>query len=305
MVKVKMVKSGTQKESKIEKLFKSKTKLRSLENTRKKKKFLETDLKKVIDSNSSPQESLDASAEIKPENIEKALIAVIKFHSENPKLKNNLFADQFPIFLQISCFKVPRGFSKIYRIPLKYSLYNDESEICLIVSEIKGIKNSEHDQHKEHYEKLLSNKGVENIKQIMTFHEFRTEYETFEQKGRLVDLYDVFLADSKISGKVVKKCGKIFYKKRKVPASVKLQVTKLKEHFDKTLSKTFLHLHLKGNSFSAQIGHSKMKIKELQENILSSLQFLEKDFPGGFSNVMGIQVFAPRSSTIPLYFSTS
>lgn len=304
MVKINKKKTNFQKEpkSKIEKISKTKTKREKLPEIRKIKKALkEFDHKIVKPSNLN----LEGLTNIKPDNVLKALNGVLKLHSENPKLKNQLFEEEFPIFLQMSCYKVPKGYSKIYRIPLKHSLYNDESEVCLIVSEVKGIKNNEHDQHKEHYEKLLSDKGVSNIKNIMTFHEFRTEYETFEQKQRLVDLYDVFLADSKISGKVVKKSGKIFYNKRKVPTSVKLQVTKLKEHIDKTLSKTFLHMHLRGNCYTVQFGHSKMTIKELQDNFQSIKEFLEKDFPGGINNIMGLQIFAPRVSSIPVYFSSS
>lgn len=299
MVKIIKEKNVSQKIPRIKKLRKSKTKLAAGDIMKKIKK-------NIVNENIKPiEKSCEELTEIIPENIEKALKGVLKFHSENPKLKNQLFDEAFPIFLQISCHKVPKGYSKIYRIPLKHSLYNAESEICLIVADVKGIKNSEHDQHKEHYEKLLSDKGVENIKTIMTFHEFRTDHETFEQKNRLVDLYDVFLADSKISGKVVKKCGKIFYKKRKVPTSVKLQVTKLKEHLNSTLSKTLLHLHLKGNNYSLQVGHSKMSIDQLKQNIQCIKEFLENTFPGGFNNIISIQVFAPRSSSIPLYSSTS
>lgn len=301
MVKIK--KSNPEiKESKIKKTFKSKTILEKVSKNGKIKKKREY-FEKEIEDLKPQQEKSNYLTDIKSEIIEKALEGVLKFHSENPKLKNELFNEQFPIYLQITCFKVPKGYSKIFRIPLKYSLYNTESEVCLIVAEVKGIQNSEYDQHKEHYEKLLSEKGVNNIKNIMTFREFRTDYETFEQKHRLVDLYDVFLADSKISGKVVKKCGKIFYKKRKVPTSVKLQVTKLKDHIDKTLLKTVFHLHLHGNCHSVQIGHSKMPLKELEENIYSIKHFLENDFPGGFRNIMGINIFAPRVSSIPIYCS--
>lgn len=303
MVKINK-KSDHQKEfnSKIQNLSKTNTKLGKHSEVKKIKKAVQCIDDKVVKlSNLKPGELTN----IKPENILIVLNGVLKFHSENLKLKNQLFEEQFPLFLQISCYKVPKGYSKICRIPLRHSLYNAESEVCLIVSEVKGIKNAEHDQHKEHYEKLLSDKDISNIKNIMTFQEFRTEYETFEQKNRLVDLYDVFLADSKISGKVVHKCGKIFYTKRKVPTSVKLQMTKLKEHIDKTLSKTFLHLHLKGNCYTVQVGHSKMTITELQENFQSIIEFLEKDFPGGMDNIMGIQIFAPRVPSIPVYFSSS
>lgn len=292
-------------ENTSKKTFKSKAMVEKITKNSKVKKGLEKLIEKCDeDLKFEPKQANDLT-EIKTEIIKKALKGVLKFHSENPKLKNQLFDEKFPIFLQITCFKVPKGHSKIFRIPLKHSLYNAESEICLIVSEVKGIPNSEYDQHKEHYEKLLSDRGVENIKNIMTFREFRTDYETFEQKNRLVDLYDVFLADSKISGKVVKKCGKIFYKKRKVPVSVKLQMSKLKEHINKTLLKTYFHLHLQGNSYTVQVGHSKMTLKELENNIQCVKFFLENEFPGGFNNVLGINIFAPRVSSIPVYCSVS
>lgn len=303
MVKIKKTKNDTGIENKMKKST-PKTTINKIPKLKKMKR-----IKKPVEANHedikiSELKSNDL-AEIKLGNIEKTASKILKFNSENPKLQNQLFDEHFPVFLQISCYKIPKGYSKIYRIPLKHSLLNAESEICLIVSEIKGVKNSEHDQHKEHYQEYLSEKGVENIKNIMTFHEFRTEYETFEQKRRLADLYDVFLADSKISGKVVKKCGKIFYTKRKVPTSVNLKMTKLKEHFDKVLSKTPLHMHLKGNCYTVQMGHSKMKEEEMKENFECIKEFLEKDFPGGFDNIMGLQIFAPRVPSVPVYFSTS
>ncbi|EFA08295.1 ribosomal L1 domain-containing protein 1 [Tribolium castaneum] len=245
---------------------------------------------------------LGAKFRVDPANVRKGLQGLIKFTSENPKLKNKLFDDeQFPIFLQINSVKVAKGHPKIVRIPLKHSIHTPDSEVCLIVPDVKGIPNKNHEEHLEHYEKLLRQKGVNNIKKVMTFHEFRTEYETYELRSRLVELYDVFLVDGKISGKTVRKCGKIFYKKRKVPTSVKLQVTKLKEHIEQTLKKTPLYLHAKGDSFMVQIGHSKMQVDELVENCFYIFKGLEKDFYGGFGNVRSVNLYAHRGLTIPIY----
>ncbi|CAH1154651.1 unnamed protein product [Phaedon cochleariae] len=242
--------------------------------------------------------------EISLTDIKSAIEGVIKFHSENPKIKNQLFNERFPISITVNCTKIPRGHPKLYRVPLKNSLLTDSDDICLIASEVKGIGNKEHDKHVEHYEDLLAAKGVTNIKKIMTFHELRTEHETFEQKSRLVDLYDMFLVCGKISGKVVKKCGKIFYKKRKVPIPVKLQASKLKSHIDQSLSKSFFHLHLKGDSYNLQFGHSEMDTMKIMENFLSVIEFLDKNFPGGFDNIKGLFVYAPRSTSIPVFVST-
>lgn len=238
-------------------------------------------------------------------DIKNVIKALMKYRAENPKLQNQLFQEAAPLLLQISSHKIAKGISRIFRIPLKHSLYSSDDEICLIVSDVKGIRNIDHEKHIEHYENLLKNKGVDNIKKIMTFHEFRTEYETFEQKHRLVDLYSVFLADSKIAGKLVKKCGKIFYKKRKVPTAVKLQASKLKEHLDKALRKAFLNLHLQGNCYNVQFGHTNMTKKQLIQNFSSVVEFICKEFPGGFENIQNLLIATPRAPSIPVYVSTS
>ncbi|XP_044272335.1 ribosomal L1 domain-containing protein 1-like [Tribolium madens] len=245
---------------------------------------------------------LGAKFRVDPSAVRQGVQGLIKFTLENPKLQNRLFDDdQFPIFLQINSIKVAKGHPKIVRIPLKHSMYTPDSEICLIVPDVKGVPNKNHDEHLEHYEKLLRQKEVTCIKKVMTFHEFRTEYETYELRKRLVELYDVFLVDGKISGKTVKKCGKIFYQKRKIPTSIKLQVTKLKEHIETTLKKTPLYLHTKGDSFVVQIGHSKMQLDELVENCFYVFNGLEKDFYGGFGNVRSVNLYAHRGLTIPIY----
>ncbi|KAJ8923218.1 hypothetical protein NQ315_001773 [Exocentrus adspersus] len=262
----------------------------------------EKSVEDVEDDSNEIDESQDKFG-INAKKIAEAVKAVIKLHSENPKLQNQLFKDTVPLSLQISCHKLAEGPPRIIRIPIPNSILTPDSEVCLIVPELKGVKNIEHEKHVEHYENLLRNKGVENIKKIMTFHEFRTEYETFEQKLRLVDLYDLFLVDGKISGKVVKKCGKIFYKKHKLPTPVKLHVTKLKEHIDKALSKAYFFLHMKGNSFSVQFGHDKMPVQDLVDNVYAVIEGLDKEFPGKFENIKGIHVCATRAAPLPIYLS--
>nr|CAH7744515.1 unnamed protein product [Callosobruchus chinensis] len=240
---------------------------------------------------------------IKIEDIQNAIKGIMKYRETNPKLKNQLFDERVPMFLQISLHKIPKGHPKLLRIPLRNKTLGPDDEICLIVPDVKGLKNSEHEKHVEHYENLLQSKGVSNVKKIMTFHELRTENETFEQLRRLVDLYDIFLVDGRISGKVVSKCGKAFYKKRKVPTSVKLHVSNLQDHIEKALSKTIVNLHLKSASYSIQFGHTKMEFDKLVDNLIGVVEFLSTSLPGKFENIKSLHVFAPRSTSIPVFVS--
>ncbi|KAL1488982.1 hypothetical protein ABEB36_014762 [Hypothenemus hampei] len=249
---------------------------------------------------------VDSESKIKREDVKNAIQGVIKFATENPRLQNKLFNEEFPLFLQINCFKIPkiRGQVKqLYRIPLAHSPLPEDADICLIVPEVKGIPNKEIERHVEHYEELFKSKGMTNIKKIMTFYELRTEYGTFELKNRLVDLYDIFLVDGRISGKVVHKCGSIFYKKRKVPVAVNLSVPKLKETIERAVKKAFLLLSFKSDSHSVQIGHSKMGLKSLTDNALSVVTFINNQFPGKIKNIRSLNIFAHRGSSIPIYLS--
>ncbi|CAH0564939.1 unnamed protein product [Brassicogethes aeneus] len=247
---------------------------------------------------------LEEKYNIKSSNIEEAIKGVIKFVRENPKMKNQLFGEKLPLLLQMGCFKIHRGQTRLVRIPLKNSTLTADDDVCLIVADIKGLKNKDHDQHLEKYEELLTKKGVKNIKKIMTFHEFRTEYETIELKNRLVDLYDYFLVEGKIAGKVVRKCGKIFYKKRKVPNPIKLWCTQLKKHIDASLLKTQFNVTGHGDSYTIQFGHSDMDTKDLVENVFSLIEGLDKQFPGGFNNIKLMQIFTQHATPIPIYLDT-
>ncbi|XP_050311248.1 ribosomal L1 domain-containing protein 1-like [Anthonomus grandis grandis] len=254
----------------------------------------------------SKQSKSEPSTVLMPADVKTAIKGVIKFASENPKLQNNLFNEEFPLFLQINSFKIPKSrgaVKKVFRVPLAHSPLSQDPDVCLIVPDVKGIPNKEHERHLEHYETLLRSKDVTGIKKIMTFHEFRTEYDTFELKQRLVDLYDIFLVDGRISGKVVHKGGSIFYNKRKVPIAVKLHLPKLKSHLEESLKKAFLLLNWHSDSHAVQIGHSKMKVSQLAANVNSVVRFIEKQFPGGMENVRSLNVYAFRGSSVPVYLS--
>lgn len=139
----------------------------------------------------------------------------------------------------------------------------------------------------------------------MPFHQLKYEYGQFELKRRLVELYDVFLVDGKISGLVVHQLGKIFYNKKKVPVPIKLHVPNLKESIDKALHKTPLILHAKGDTYIVQVGHSKMKPKNIVENVFAVIEGLEKDFPGGWDNIRALYLKGAVTESIPIYFTLS
>lgn len=249
--------------------------------------------------------TLEEKYHIQVDTVISAFNGVVKLLDLHLKKTNELFDDEQPVFLQITCIKIPVCPERILRIPLKHSLLTDSSDICLIVPDVRGIPIKEYERVVEHYEQNLHSKNVKNIKTIMPYHQLKYEYGQFELKRRLVELYDVFLVDGKISGYVVHQLGKIFYDKRKLPVPIRLQVPNLKESIDKALHKTALPLHGKGDTYVVQVGHSKMDVVKIVENVYAVIESLEKEFPGGWENIRALYLKGTKTESVPIYFTLS
>ncbi|KAK9883075.1 hypothetical protein WA026_001277 [Henosepilachna vigintioctopunctata] len=237
------------------------------------------------------------------ETVELSISNVINLVENNPKLKDVLFKDNFPIFLQLNVWKIPKCHPQLVRVELEHSILDTDDEVCLIVPDVKEIKNKEYEQHIEHYKEILKQKEVTGIKRIMTLHQLKSEYDTFELKRGLVDLFNMFLVDGRISGRVAHHLGKIFYKKRKIPVPIKMDPLKIKSSIEAALKKSTFQVHSKGDSFMLQIGHNLMTERELVENVLTAVEKLNTVFPGGIDNLKTINIFTQRGTSLPVYIS--
>lgn len=246
----------------------------------------------------TPHSRLEVKFGINENTVKSAFYAVQKLLETEAKQHNKLFDDKQAIFLQINSVKVPRCPPRVARLHLKHSLFSNHDDICFIAVD---IKNSELEEVKEHYEKLFADKGINNIKTILPYYQLRTEYEEYELKRRLVELYDVFLVDGRISGKVTRTLGKIFYQKRKLPVPIKFREQNLKETIQKALLRTALHIHPKGDSFIVQVCHAGMTEKQKIDNFWSVIQGLEKEFPGRWENVRSLHLKGSNTMAVPVY----
>lgn len=247
-------------------------------------------------------DNISTKYKIPVELVESSVSNIVKLVDENPKLQNTLFYEKFAISLQVNLHKIPKCHPRLVRIELEHSLVDSDDEICFIAPDLKEFKNKDYSSHLEYYEELFKKNGITNIKKIITFHQLKSEYENFELKRGLVELYDMFLVDGRISGRTVHQLGKIFYKKKKIPTPVYTE-TNLKKNIDSALKKTVFQIHSKGDSYLIKIGHNQMTERELVENVFTAIQNLDKAMPGGFNNIRNINVIAPRATSLPIYLS--
>ncbi|GJQ79990.1 hypothetical protein Trydic_g9465 [Trypoxylus dichotomus] len=286
-------KSGLEKvkEDKVKKTLKSKT-----------QRFK---VKTALIFNQKPpktESSKNTSINIQEGTVKSGIKALFRL-IEVAKSDKNLFEDEVPIFLHFCTVKIAKTASRTVRFHLKHSLLKDSSEVCLITDDVPGHPKKEFEKTVDHYENLLREKGVMNIKKIMPLYQLKTEYSEFELKRKLVELYDMFLVDGKVSKYAAKSLGKIFMEKRKLPIPVHMDATNLKEHLKLAMRKTSLNLHPHGDNFVIQIAHSDMTEDQIYENFEETCANLGKLLPGGWENIRGMNLKTPKSMAVPVYYT--
>ncbi|KOC65137.1 Ribosomal L1 domain-containing protein [Habropoda laboriosa] len=239
--------------------------------------------------------------DISREHILQCINAI--FHLTEEQLsKNALFDDESqPMFMQVTCIKVPKTPQRCMRILLPYSLVSTKDEVALFVCDLQRGRRKDYEPTIEHYENLLHKHGCTRVKSIIPLNQVKTEYDQYELKRKLVGSYDYFLVDGKIAGHLSHLLGRDFYKKRKLPTSVKMHSKNLKSEVEYALRHTVMQVHSFGDTHVVQIGHTSMKKKEILENILATCNYLSKHYPGGWANIRSVRIKTTTSVALPIY----
>ncbi|KAK1119009.1 hypothetical protein K0M31_013782 [Melipona bicolor] len=225
-------------------------------------------------------------------------------HLTEEQLKNNnaLFDDENqPIFVQVTCVRIPKTPKRCMRILLPHSIVSSSDEIALFVGDLQRGRRKDYEPTVEHYEDLLRNCNCTKIKTIIPMNQVKTEYDQYELKRKLVGSYDHFLVDGKIAGHLSHLLGKEFYKKRKLPTSIRMHSKDLKHEIDYALRKTAMQIHSYGDTHIVQIGHTSMERKQVLENVLATCNYLSKNYPGGWANIRSICIKTSSSLSLPIY----
>lgn len=180
-----------------------------------------------------------------------------------------------------------------------------KDEVALFVCDLQKGKRKDYEPTAEHYRDLLDKHKCTRVNEIIPMNRLRTEYDQFELKRRLIASYDHFLVDGRIAGHICNLLGKEFFKKRKLPTSIRINSKDLKHEIDYALRKTNMHLHSKGDTHLIQIGNTSMNEKKILKNILAVCQNLSENYPGGWSNIRALRLKTAKSSALPFYITLS
>ncbi|XP_071878569.1 ribosomal L1 domain-containing protein 1 [Bombus fervidus] len=241
-------------------------------------------------------------SDLSKEHISQCISVINHLTEEQLKNNNALFDDESQsIFMQITCIRVPKTPRRCIRILLPYSIVSSNDEIALFVGDLQRGRRKDYEPTIEYYEDLLRKHNCTRIKAIIPMNQVKTEYDQYELKRKLVGSYDHFLVDGKIAGHLSHLLGREFYKKRKLPTSIRTHSKDLKHEIDYALRKTVMQIHSYGDTHIIQIGHTSMKKEEVIENILATCSYLSKNYPGGWANIRSIRIKTSSSLGLPIY----
>ncbi|KAK9725158.1 hypothetical protein RND81_05G126200 [Saponaria officinalis] len=224
--------------------------------------------------------------------VEKAVTALLnwksaKSTSEKPQL---LPSDEF-IYLVVTLTKIPvKSRVNAYKLPLPHPLYTPEnSEFCLFVADetSKAAKSKIEEQ-------------TLPISKVIKLSKLKKEYKAYEQKRKLCDSYDLFLAEKKIVPLLPNAIGKWFYKKKKIPVPVELARLNWKEQIERVSSSAMLYLST-GSCSVVKVARATMEREEIVANVAAAIDGVAKMVPKSWGNVRSLHLKFSESVALPVY----
>ncbi|XP_063972790.1 ribosomal L1 domain-containing protein CG13096 [Diachasmimorpha longicaudata] len=243
--------------------------------------------------------------ELTEAHVEKCVQTVLQLAKKSKEGKKSLLPEEEnAIFLQVNCIKIPKTPRRQLRVFLPHMMVGPTDDVALFVPDLEKGRRKDYEKTIDHWETILRNKNVSQIKEVIPMNKVKTEYSQYEMKLKLGRLFDFFLVDGRITGHMTHLLGKTFRRSARPPTPVKLQRDNLKSEIDNALRKTNMEIHGAGNCHTMQVASVSMSEQQIVENIIAAFKALEKEYPGGLGNIRSILLKSAKTLALPVYYST-
>ncbi|XP_060795666.1 ribosomal L1 domain-containing protein 1 [Neoarius graeffei] len=229
----------------------------------------------------------------------KKAVQALQAYLKSTSCQKQLLSETQQICLLLTFWKIPKREQTI-RIPLAHTFRDDSVEVCLFTRDEPKMTA---DQTKRFYKKLLAQSGVKYMPQVIPFAALKTEYKPFEAKLKLLNSFDVFLADARIRRRLPSHIGKHFYQRKKIPLSVGLTQKCLATRLDRLVQGTTLTINKKGSCCMVRVAHSGMTTEEIVENIVTAVNTISRKLHQKGKSIKIIHMKSPTSVALPIYTS--
>eukprot|EP00004_Rigifila_ramosa_P027568 TRINITY_DN9031_c0_g1_i2.p1 TRINITY_DN9031_c0_g1~~TRINITY_DN9031_c0_g1_i2.p1 ORF type:complete len:330 (+),score=89.54 TRINITY_DN9031_c0_g1_i2:1-990(+) len=234
--------------------------------------------------------------------VDVAVEALKKWEEKNSsrlqaKGKADLFADDGQVISVIlGLKKLPTTKTlKPAKLELPTPLYSEvTTRVCLITKDPA-----------EEYKKLVDEAGLLCITKVLDVTKLRKNFQRYEARRTLCESYDLFLADARVYLMLPGLLGREFFKKKRIPISVKLtNASTLKRELRAALHSTTLVL-AEGACIALRVARTSFASDAVTANVLSATDAALKHIPGGASMVRSVHIKTSDSPALPVYASAS
>ncbi|XP_056153474.1 ribosomal L1 domain-containing protein 1 [Lampris incognitus] len=245
------------------------------------------------------QKTEEKELELDRAQVKKAVQALQAF-LKSKSTPDSLFLNEAQqICLLFTLWKIPKEAQRI-RIPLPHGQWPDANEVCLFT---KDEPNMSPEQTQRFYKKLLEEKGVQRISEIIPYKMLKTEYKPYEAKRRLLRNFDFFLSDDRIRRLLPSHLGKHFYERKREPLCVNLMSKTLARDVESIVQGTSLKVSNRGCCCMARIAHSGMTTDEVTENIETAVKTVVAKLRMNGPVMKLIHLKSQSSAALPIYTS--
>lgn len=231
--------------------------------------------------------------------VKKAALALQAFLKSTTSTQKLFLNEGQPISLLFTLWKIPKKEQTI-RIPLPSGLRTESGEVCLFTRDEPKMTS---EQTVTFYKRLLTERGVKNVTEVIPFRVLKTEYKPFEAKRRLLGNFDLFLSDARIRRRLPSHIGKHFYEKKKAPLSVDLESKHVARDLERLIQGTTLTVSKKGSCCMARVAHSGMTTDEMVDNIVATVNTVSTKLDMKGRNIKSIHLKSLTSAALPIYTS--
>jgi len=253
----------------------------------------------VVDMSKDTEEN--AGLKLDDNQVSRSVEALLKY-LEAKQDKQALLDESEPVVLQICMKCVPSVKNKIIKCRLPHTLVLPTTDVCLFVRDLDK-KKRDYEPTEDHFQELLDKNSIKSVSKILPMKAIKLEYQPYEAKRNLSDMYDVFLADANIVRLLPGFLGKNFYARKRFPLQVNLDAKDLKNEFEKTLHISQCIVGGRGSSCQVAVGHTGMKSEHLVENVEKAISDVVAGLPGGAPNVRNLHIRTGNSPALPVYVS--
>ncbi|KAA8534609.1 hypothetical protein F0562_032132 [Nyssa sinensis] len=239
----------------------------------------------MASENPPPPPSL-VSSRVRPDTIQRAVNALLKWKSSKSKTQKPqlLEQDEF-MYLVLTLKKIPpKGRTSPHKIALPYPLHSpqDSSELCLIIDDRPKSKLTS-----DAAKKKIKSEDIP-ISKVLKLSKLKSDYRPFEAKRKLCDSYEMFFADKRVVPLLPKLLGKQFFKKKKIPVPVDLTHKNWKEQIERACSSALLYLRT-GTCSVVRVGKASMDIGNIVENVVAAIDGVVELVPKKWLKIEGVK----------------